>query len=85
VDHYVIRKRGLVEQTNGTPCAACHTRVLPDGSALKGGQIDFAVYPAFAASFKQAKSNPEGLGGRASSTAPRPALLESRLARSSKS
>jgi hypothetical protein len=59
VDQYVIRKRGLVEQTNGTSCAACHTRVLPDGTALKGGQIDFAVYPAFAASLRQAKSDPE--------------------------
>jgi hypothetical protein len=60
VDRYVIRKRGLVEQSNGTSCAACHTRVLPDGTAVKGAQIDFAVYPAFAASLRQAKANPEG-------------------------
>jgi Di-haem oxidoreductase, putative peroxidase len=58
VDRYVIRKRGLVEQTNGTSCAACHTRVLPDGTALEGGQIDFAVYPALAAGFRQTKANP---------------------------
>jgi cytochrome c553 len=60
VDKYVIRQRGVVEQSNGTSCAACHTRVLPDGTAQKGGQIDFAVYPAFAAGFRQARANPEG-------------------------
>jgi hypothetical protein len=57
VDRYVIRQRGLVEQSNGTSCAACHTRVLPDGTALPGAQIDFAVYPALAAGFR---SNPDG-------------------------
>jgi Di-haem oxidoreductase, putative peroxidase len=63
VDHYVIRQRGLVEQSSGLSCAACHTRVLPDGTALKGGQIDFAVYPSFAAPLRQADSNPRGAEG----------------------
>jgi hypothetical protein len=56
VDKYVIRKRGVVEQSSGLSCAACHTRVLPDGTALKGAQIDFAVYPAFAARFRHSQS-----------------------------
>jgi hypothetical protein len=41
-ERYVIRQKGLVEEGNGTSCAACHTRVLPDGTAVKGGQLDFA-------------------------------------------
>jgi len=58
VDRYVIRQRGMVEQSNGTSCAACHTRVLPDGTALAGAQMDFAVYPAFAARFR---SSPDAI------------------------
>jgi hypothetical protein len=58
-DRYVIRNRGLIEQSTGVSCAACHTRVLPDGAALIGGQIDFAVYPAFAIPLKRADSAPE--------------------------
>jgi hypothetical protein len=58
-ERYIIRQKGLVEQSNGTSCAACHTRVLPDGTALKGGQIDFAVYPVFAIPLKRADSAPE--------------------------
>ena len=57
-DRYVIRQKGLVE-TNGASCAGCHTRVLPDGTALKGGQLDFAVYPALAIPLKRADSAPE--------------------------
>jgi len=51
-ERFVIRQKGLVEQSNGTSCAACHTRVLPDGTAVKGGQIDFAVYPVIAGSLR---------------------------------
>jgi Di-haem oxidoreductase, putative peroxidase len=51
-ERYVIRQKGSVEQSNGPSCAACHTRVLPDGTAVKGGQIDFAVYPVIAGSFR---------------------------------
>jgi hypothetical protein len=56
-DRCVIRKKGLVEQSLGTACAACHTRVLPDGTALKGGQSDVAVQPFFAGLLRRA--NPE--------------------------
>jgi len=34
---YVIRKKGEVE-IGGNSCAVCHTRVMPDGSVLKGAQ-----------------------------------------------
>jgi hypothetical protein len=34
---YVIRKKGQVEVGQGS-CAMCHTRVMPDGSILKGAQ-----------------------------------------------
>jgi hypothetical protein len=60
-ERYVIRQKGRVEQSNGTSCAACHTRVLPDGTALKGGQIDFAVYPSFAVRLKAPDSNADGV------------------------
>ncbi len=39
---YFIRKKGTVEF--GTfSCATCHTRVMPDGSVLKGAQGNFPV------------------------------------------
>ena len=53
---YVIRKKGVVEIGGGSSCRACHTRLMPDGSLIKGaqeraasalGQI-FASIPAFA-------------------------------------
>jgi hypothetical protein len=37
---YVIRQRGLVEVGNNA-CRFCHTRVLPDGTAIKGAQGNF--------------------------------------------
>src|SRR5215470_5221879 len=37
---YVIRKKGIVEM-GGNACADCHTRVMPDGSAVKGAQGNF--------------------------------------------
>lgn len=35
---YVIRKKGVVDVGGGTGCAGCHTRLMPDGSILKGAQ-----------------------------------------------
>jgi rhodanese-related sulfurtransferase len=35
--HYVIRKKGTVE-VGQMSCAMCHTRVMPDGSVIKGAQ-----------------------------------------------
>ena len=37
---YVIRKKGVVE-VGGLSCAMCHTRVMPDGTVIKGAQGNF--------------------------------------------
>ncbi len=44
---YVIRKRGQVEVTMDS-CATCHTRVLPDGTAIQGAQGSVAFGKLFA-------------------------------------
>jgi hypothetical protein len=50
---YVIRERGKVEL--GTfACAMCHTRVLPDGTVIKGAQGNFPIDRANAFGFRHA-------------------------------
>ncbi len=44
---YVIRKKGQVE-VGSLACAACHTRVMPDGSVIKGAQGNFPFDRALA-------------------------------------
>jgi hypothetical protein len=44
---YVIRKPGVVE-VSSLACAMCHTRVMPDGSVLKGAQGNFPFDRALA-------------------------------------
>ncbi len=44
---YVIRKKGVVELGNNS-CAFCHTRVMPDGSMLKGAQGNLPIQRAVA-------------------------------------
>jgi hypothetical protein len=44
---YIVRKKGEVE-LGFSSCAFCHTRVMPDGSVLKGAQGNFPVQTAFA-------------------------------------
>jgi hypothetical protein len=44
---YVVRKKGTVE-LGSVACAGCHTRVMPDGTVLKGAQSNFPVQRAFA-------------------------------------
>ncbi len=44
---YVIREKGKVE-IGVNSCGMCHTRVMPDGSALKGAQGNFPFDRAFA-------------------------------------
>jgi hypothetical protein len=39
---YVARQKGTVE-VGLSNCGSCHVRVLPDGTACKGAQMDFAV------------------------------------------
>jgi hypothetical protein len=47
--NYVVRQKGTVE-LGSFACATCHTRVMPDGSVLKGaqGNIPFDRAMAFA-------------------------------------
>jgi mono/diheme cytochrome c family protein len=47
VYQYVVRTRGNVE-IGITSCAFCHTRVMPDGSVLRGAQSNFPVQRVFA-------------------------------------
>ena len=50
---YVIRQKGKIEL--GTfACAMCHTRVLPDGAAIKGAQGNFPIDRANAFGFRHA-------------------------------
>lgn len=44
---YVIRKQGIVE-VGSLACAMCHTRVLPNGSAIDGAQGNFPFDRALA-------------------------------------
>jgi hypothetical protein len=39
---YIIRKKGEIE-VSGNSCASCHTRVMPDGTVLKGAQGNFPL------------------------------------------
>lgn len=40
--HYVIREKGKVE-LGSFSCAMCHSRVMPDGSVIKGAQGNFPL------------------------------------------
>ncbi|HMF97906.1 MAG TPA: hypothetical protein VKE96_26580 [Vicinamibacterales bacterium] len=44
---YMVRTKGTVE-LGVNACAACHSRVMPDGSVLKGAQSNFPVQRAAA-------------------------------------
>ena len=48
---YVIRQEGKLE-LGRLACASCHTRVMPDGTTLKGAQGNFAFDPARAYVFR---------------------------------
>ena len=56
---YVIRGTGNVEVGN-LSCAFCHTRVLPDGSVVKGAQSNFSFDRAIAFR-EQRRGNPEDI------------------------
>jgi hypothetical protein len=55
---YVIRQKGVVERGPGN-CLGCHNRVLPDGTALIGAQVDIAL-EQLGSVMRQAGSGPEG-------------------------
>jgi len=62
---YVIRQRGKVEVTMDS-CASCHTRLMPDGSVVKGaqGNLPFGRTFAYALSHNP-KSDPDRPAKRA--------------------
>jgi hypothetical protein len=57
---YIIRKKGVLE-VGINACAGCHTRVMPDGSYLRGAQGAFD-FPASAEDLEKARGcTPEAL------------------------
>ena len=48
---YVIRKKGVVE-VGSISCSHCHSRVMPDGSVVKGAQSTYPVNRAAAWTFR---------------------------------
>jgi hypothetical protein len=44
---YLIRKKGVIDVGQGS-CGTCHTRVMPDGSIIKGAQGNFSPQRMFA-------------------------------------
>jgi hypothetical protein len=53
---YVIREKGVVEVGN-LSCGQCHTRVMPDGTVVKGAQGNFPEGFFFAARPRRALKN----------------------------
>jgi hypothetical protein len=54
---YVVRQKGLVE-VGFDSCAGCHVRILPDGTAWNGAQLDVAIERADIGRIRD-PSNPE--------------------------
>ena len=57
---YVIRKKGQVE-VGSLSCASCHTRLMPDGTVIKGAQGNFPFDRALGFTFRA--SPPEATQG----------------------
>jgi hypothetical protein len=57
---YVIRKRGAVDLGNFA-CGFCHTRVMADGSVLKGAQGNFPFEKSKAFGYKNSSATPDQL------------------------
>lgn len=55
---YLIREKGQIE-IGLLSCAMCHTRVLPDGSTLKGAQGNFPFDRVFATDYRNDPSSIE--------------------------
>jgi hypothetical protein len=55
---YVIREKGKVE-LGRLACSSCHTRVMPDGTTLKGAQGNFAFDAARAYALRSGRFKPE--------------------------
>src|SRR3954447_2163470 len=56
---YVIRKKGEVE-LGGNSCAVCHTRVMPDGSVVKGAQGNMPIERVLAETLRAAAKQGAG-------------------------
>ena len=57
---YVVLRKGAVELGN-TSCAFCHTRVMPDGSVVRGAQSNFPTQRAVAFRWRaNAATAPDG-------------------------
>jgi len=52
---YVIRVRGEIEVGSGS-CASCHSRVMPNGSVIKGAQGNFPIEAAYAYALRKGGS-----------------------------
>ena len=79
---YVIRKKGEVE-LGGNSCAWCHTRVMPDGSVVKGAQGNFPLDRVMAESLRAlARTGRGSRDSRADREANDHALLPPALRRS---
>jgi hypothetical protein len=50
---YLVSKKGKVE-VGILACAMCHTRVMPDGTFVKGAQGDFPLDRAMAYDYREA-------------------------------
>jgi hypothetical protein len=57
---YVVRAKGRVDVGN-VSCAMCHTRVMPDGTALVGAQGNFPLDPVTASTLNGAPPQVTGL------------------------
>lgn len=55
---YIVREKGKPEMGN-LACAFCHTRVMPDGSVLKGAQGNFAFEQAWGFAIRSGRIPPE--------------------------
>jgi hypothetical protein len=60
---YVVRQKGTVDLGNFA-CGFCHSRVMPDGSVIKGAQGNFPFEKSKAWSFRPSLATPEQLSGK---------------------
>src|SRR5207245_4823299 len=55
---YVIRQKGIVE-LGRLACSCCHTRVMPNGTTLKGAEGNFAFDVARGYALRSGRFKPE--------------------------
>jgi hypothetical protein len=62
---YVVRQKGTVDLGNFA-CGFCHSRVMPDGSVIKGAQGNFPFEKSKAWSFRPSSATPQQLSAKES-------------------